>query len=190
MALSGYKAFWDASKLIIGINAVGFGVTAVTRTHKITGSNYSDTNLIFSDICKCAIFKQIWSESEHLVCCNMSNAREFIPRNIGKRMESVGDCQFAITGIATVYTLYRARTSDKTKKLLTLCVCLWSLRLSSFLFTRVVKAGEDHRLRAFFPDPSKPQQGWFTLPPKGGVPKIASLAMFWSIQGKHLPINT
>lgn len=37
MALTGYKAFWDASKLILGINAVGFGITAMTRTHKITG---------------------------------------------------------------------------------------------------------------------------------------------------------
>lgn len=36
MALLGYKALWDASKLMIGINAVGFGITALTRTHKIT----------------------------------------------------------------------------------------------------------------------------------------------------------
>ena len=99
MALSGYKAFWDASKLILGINAVGFGITAMTRTHKIT--------------------------------------------------DLVGVGTF---GIAACYTLYQAKkNADKTKKLLTLCVCLWSLRLSSFLFLRVLKAGEDHRLRQFFP---------------------------------------
>lgn len=128
MALSGYKAFWDASKLILGINAVGFGITAITRTHKIT--------------------------------------------------DLVGVGTF---GIAACYTLYRSRNSEKTKKLLTLCVCLWSLRLSSFLFMRVLKAGEDHRLRQFFPNPNKPQQGWFTIT-NGQTPKIAKLAFFWSLQ--------
>lgn len=129
MALSGYKAFFDASKLILGINAVGFGITAMTRTHKIT--------------------------------------------------DLVGVGTF---GIAACYTLYRVRkNADKTKRLLTLCVCLWSLRLSSFLFLRVLKAGEDHRLRQFFPNPNKPDQGWFTIK-DGKPPKIAKLAFFWSLQ--------
>mmetsp|Transcript_40809 Transcript_40809/g.36012 ORF Transcript_40809/g.36012 Transcript_40809/m.36012 type:complete len:287 (-) Transcript_40809:53-913(-) len=128
MALTGYKAFWDASKLILGINAVGFGITAMTRTHKIT--------------------------------------------------DLVGVGTF---GIAACYTLYRAKNSDKTKRMLTLCVCLWSLRLSSFLFLRVLKAGEDKRLHQFFPNPNKPDQGWFTMK-NGKPPKILKLAFFWSLQ--------
>jgi len=132
MALTAYKAFWDASRLIIGINAVGFAITATTRTHKIT--------------------------------------------------DLVGVGTF---GIAACYTLYRARRSkaetDRTKKLLTLCVCLWSLRLSSFLFARVLKAGEDQRLRQFFPNPNKPHEGWLTMS-NGKPPKIVKLAFFWSLQ--------
>eukprot|EP01084_Bolivina_argentea_P152006 265233_1 len=126
MASSGYKAFWEASKLMIGINAVGFTITAMTRTHKIT--------------------------------------------------DLIGVGTF---GIAACYTLYKSRNSEKTKKLLTFCVCLWSLRLSSFLFMRVLKAGEDHRLRQFFPNPNKPTQGWLT---DGLKSKIFKLAFFWSLQ--------
>ena len=92
---------------------------------------------------------------------------------------------YSTFGIAACYTLYQSRKNskqaDKTKKLLTFAVCLWSIRLSTFLFLRCLRAGEDKRLRQFFPNPSKPEQGWFTMH-NGAAPKILKLAMFWSIQ--------
>eukprot|EP01083_Nonionella_stella_P183992 666452_1 len=122
MSVLNSKAFWDVSKLMLSINAAGFTITALTKTHKIT--------------------------------------------------DLVGAGTF---GIAACYALYKSRNSEKSKQLLTLCICLWSLRLSSFLFVRVLKAGEDRRLRSFFPNPHKPDQGWLT---DGVKSKLFKLAFF------------
>eukprot|EP00179_Madagascaria_erythrocladioides_P005807 CAMPEP_0198312428 /NCGR_PEP_ID=MMETSP1450-20131203/3800_1 /TAXON_ID=753684 ORGANISM="Madagascaria erythrocladiodes, Strain CCMP3234" /NCGR_SAMPLE_ID=MMETSP1450 /ASSEMBLY_ACC=CAM_ASM_001115 /LENGTH=109 /DNA_ID=CAMNT_0044015373 /DNA_START=21 /DNA_END=347 /DNA_ORIENTATION=+ len=106
------NALWLSAKVVVGMNAAGFCVTAATKTHKIT--------------------------------------------------DLTGTAAFAASTLATAYAATAAapgaspvavwRAMPLRTQLLAACVSLWSARLGSHLFARVVRVGEDRRLRRFFDD--------------------------------------
>jgi len=83
-------------------------------------------------------------------------------------------------GVASVATLHQAQNYSATQVLLTCCVTLWSLRLASYLFYRILTIGEDHRLHMFYPDRSKGETWWKSNHSR--VPKIFRLIGFWIFQ--------
>jgi steroid 5-alpha reductase family enzyme len=60
---------------------------------------------------------------------------------------------------------------------LTILTTAWGVRLSAYLFGRVVRLGKDDRLSSFFP--ASPDEAWLTGPARFPL----KLASFWAAQG-------
>ena len=76
----------------------------------------------------------------------------FIPAFIFQT-EKFFDLTGSLTFLATVtYTLYITGSTQFSDIIISLCVSVWAIRLGSFLFMRIHKAGEDRRFRAIKPN--------------------------------------
>ena len=76
----------------------------------------------------------------------------FIPAFIFQT-EKFFDLTGSLTFLATVtYTLYITGSTQFSDIIISLCVAVWAIRLGSFLFMRIHKAGEDRRFRTIKPN--------------------------------------
>ena len=76
----------------------------------------------------------------------------FIPAFIFQT-EKFFDLTGSLTFLATVtYTLYITGSTQFSDIIISLCVSVWAIRLGSFLFMRIHKAGEDRRFRTIKPN--------------------------------------
>ena len=76
----------------------------------------------------------------------------FIPAFIFQT-EKFYDLTGSITYLTAVfYTLYVTGSNNLSDLIIVACVALWAIRLGSFLFMRIQKAGEDRRFRTIKPN--------------------------------------
>ena len=76
----------------------------------------------------------------------------FIPAYIFQT-EKFYDLTGSITYLTSVcYTLYVTGSENPSDYIIVCCVAIWAIRLGSFLFTRINKAGEDRRFRSIKPN--------------------------------------
>ena len=76
----------------------------------------------------------------------------FIPAFIFQT-EKFFDLTGSLTFLATVtYTLYITGSTQFSDIIISLCFSVWAIRLGSFLFMRIHKAGEDRRFRTIKPN--------------------------------------
>ena len=67
--------------------------------------------------------------------------------------EKFYDLTGSITYLTSVcYTLYVTGSENPSDYIIVCCVAIWAIRLGSFLFTRINKAGEDRRFRSIKPN--------------------------------------
>ena len=76
----------------------------------------------------------------------------FIPAFIFQT-EKFYDLTGSITYLTAVfYTLYVTGSNNLSDLIIVACVAVWAIRLGSFLFMRILKAGEDRRFRTIKPN--------------------------------------
>ncbi|CAL4065440.1 unnamed protein product [Meganyctiphanes norvegica] len=78
-----------------------------------------------------------------------------------KQTERYYDLAGSSTFLLLAYLNFQWNTDDHPRQVIqTGCICLWAFRLGSFLFTRVLKAGEDKRFTKIRVDPRRFFVAW------------------------------
>ena len=134
------------------------------------------------DVCVERACVSIASNLKHVGCvvggCNVFGYLATAVFETHKLTDLVGTGAFvaAASSLSFRNNLFKFNASNLRLKLVNFGIMLWGARLSTYLFTRVLKLGEDKRLEKFFRKPGEP---YFD---KTGSNYPVRLSIFWSLQ--------